>query len=135
MPILSASSKIFWPSSQFFDLTQYFLITVKCFWSSTKYWTRSKNLDDALKRIWTKGGFFQKGLMRLSFLRTGKPDYFPELKFWIIFPSKWLKSCQKRTLSCSNAFFDHSEELQVLFWHDLSNLEGKKNKMLAQENN
>ena len=28
-----------------------------------------------------KVAFFQKGLMRLSFLQTGKPDYFPELKF------------------------------------------------------
>ena len=36
--------------------------------------------------------FFQKGLMCLSFLQTGKPNHFPELKFWIIFPSKWLKS-------------------------------------------
>ena len=52
-----------------------------------------------------KVSFSQKGLMHLSFLQTGKPNYFPELKFWILFPSKWLKSCQKRTLSCSNAFW------------------------------
>ena len=135
MPILSASSKMFWPSSQFFDLTQYFLITVKCFWSSTKYWTRSKNLDDALKRIWTKGGFFQKGLMRLSFLRTGKPDYFPELKFWIFFLQNGSNHFIKGTLSYFNAFFEHSEQLHVLIWNDLSHLEWKKFKILAQENN
>ena len=28
-----------------------------------------------------KGGFFFRKLMRLSFLLTGKPNYFPELKF------------------------------------------------------
>ena len=37
-----------------------------------------------------------------------------------------LKSCQIRTWSCSNAFFEHSEKLQVLMWHDLRNLEWKK---------
>ena len=49
--------------------------------------------------------FSQKGLMRLSFLQTDKPNYFPELEFWSFFHSKWLKSCQIRTWSCSNAFF------------------------------
>ena len=42
-----------------------------------------------------KVAFSQKGLMCLSFLQTGKPNYFPELKFWILFHSKWLKACQK----------------------------------------
>ena len=65
--------------------------------------------------LFLKVALSQKGLRHSSFLQTGKPNYFPELKFWILFPSKWLKSCQKRTLSCSNAFFDHSEELKVLF--------------------
>ena len=68
----------------------------------------------------------QKGLMRLSFLRTGKPNYFPELKFWILFPSKWLKSCQKRTLSSSEWSKKALEQLKVLFWHYLSHLEGKR---------
>ena len=69
--------------------------------------------------------FSQKGLMPSSFVQTDKPNYFPEQEFWILFPSKWLKPCQKRILSCSNSFFDHSEELHVLFWHDFSHLEGK----------
>ena len=73
-----------------------------------------------------KVAFSQKGLMPLSFLQTGKPNYFP---------SKWLKSSQKRTLSCSNAFFEHSEQLHVLIWNDLSYLEWKKFKILDQENN
>ena len=73
-----------------------------------------------------KVAFSQKGLMRLSFLQTGKPNYFPELKFWILFPSKWLKSCQKRTLSSSEWSKKALEQLKVLFWHDLSHLEGKR---------
>ena len=55
-----------------------------------------------------KVGFFQKGLMNLSFLQTNEPNYFPELKFWFSF-IKWLKSCQIRTWSWSNALFEHSE--------------------------
>ena len=86
-------------------------------------------------QITLKVAFIQKGLMRLSFLQTDKPNYFPELEFWFFFHSKWLKSCQIRTWSCSNTFFEHSEQLHVLFWHDLSHLEWKKVKILAQENN
>ena len=71
-----------------------------------KYWCICHFLQQTLLKV----GFSQKGLMRLSFLQTGKPNHFPELKFWILFPSKWLKSCQKRTLSSSEwskkAFFD-----------------------------
>ena len=52
-----------------------------------------------------KVAFSQKRLMRLSFLQADKPNYFPELEFWIFFRSKWLKSCQIRTWSCSNAIF------------------------------
>ena len=74
-----------------------------------------------------KVAFIQKGLMRLSFLQTDEPNYFPELEFWFFFHSKWLKSCQIRTWSCSNAFFELSEQLHVLIWHDLSHLEWKKN--------
>ena len=66
-----------------------------------------------------KVAFIQKGLMRLSFLQTDEPNYFPELEF----------------LCCSNAFFEHSEQLDVLILHDLSHLEWKKIKILAQENN
>ena len=82
-----------------------------------------------------KVAFPQKGLMRLSFLQTGKPDYFPELKFWIFFLQNGSNHFIKGTLSYSNAFFEHSEQLHVLIWHDLSHLEGKKFKILAQENN
>ena len=31
----------------------------------------------------------------------------------------------EKDFSCSRAFFNHSEELKVLFWHDLSHLERK----------
>ena len=81
----------------------------------------SKN-DDLLKVA-----FIQKGLMRLLFLQTDEPNYYPELE--------WLKSCQMRTWSCSNTFSEHSEQLHVLNWHDLSPFEWKKIKILAQENN
>ena len=69
-----------------------------------------------------KVAFIQKGLMHLSFLQTDEPNYFPGLEFRF-FHSKWPISCQKRTLSCSNAFFEHSEQLHVLIWHDMSHLE------------
>ena len=82
-----------------------------------------------------KVAFIQKGLMPLSFLQTDKPNYFPELEFDFFFHSKWLKSCQIRTWSCSNAFSEHSKQLHVLIWHDLSHLEWTKIKILAQENN
>ena len=32
-----------------------------------------------------KVAFIQKGLMRLSFLKTDEPDYFPELEFGFFF--------------------------------------------------
>ena len=74
-----------------------------------------------------KVAFSQKGLMRSSFLQTDKPNYFPELEFWFFFfHSKWLKSCQIRTWSCSNAFFEHPEKLFVPIWYDLSHIEWKK---------
>ena len=69
--------------------------------------------------------FSQKGLMRSSFLQTEDPNYFPELEFWFFFHSKWLKSCQIRTWSCPNTFFEHSEQFHVLILHDLSHLEWK----------
>ena len=75
MPIPSASSKIFWPCSKFFDLSQYFLNLVKYFWAQSKiifyliilhiwawskifdhipkYWTRSKIFEHIQKRIGT----------------------------------------------------------------------------------
>ena len=40
----------------------------------------NENLSNK-KRGLLKVAFSQKGLMRLSFLQTGKPNYFPELKF------------------------------------------------------
>ena len=43
-----------------------------------------------------KVAFSQKRLMRLSFLQTDEPNYFPELKFRF-FHAKWLKSCHIRT--------------------------------------
>ena len=51
-----------------------------------------------------KVAFSQKGLMCSSFLQTDEPKYFPELEFWFFFHSKWLKSCQIRTCSCSEYF-------------------------------
>ena len=57
MPIPSASSKIFWPSSKYFDQIQCFLNTLKCFWidilpykfaylSMVKtIWSHSKNVE------------------------------------------------------------------------------------------
>ena len=51
--------------------------------------------------VFLKMAFFQRGLMRLWFLQADKPNYFPELEFWISFHSKWLKSCQIRKWSCS----------------------------------
>ena len=75
MPIPSASSKIFWPCSQFFDLIQYFLNLVKYFWAWSnvifyliilhiwawlklfdhiqKYRTRSKFFEHIQEWIWT----------------------------------------------------------------------------------
>ena len=76
--------------------------------------------------LFLKVALIQKGLMRFSFLQTDEPKYFPELEF-DFFHSKWLKSCQIRNWSCSNAFFEHSEQLHVFIWHDLSHLEWKKN--------
>ena len=73
-----------------------------------------------------KVAFSQKGLMRYSFLQTDKPNHFPKLEFWFFFHSKWLKSCQIRTWNCSNSVFEHSEQLHVLIWHDLSDSEWKK---------
>ena len=32
-----------------------------------------------------QGGFFQKGLVNLSFLQTHKPNYFPELNLEFLF--------------------------------------------------
>ena len=48
-----------------------------------------------------KVAFSQKGQMCLSFLQTDEPNYSPELEFDFFFHSKWLKSCQIRTRSCS----------------------------------
>ena len=48
----------------------------------------------SLHKCYVKGGFFsERGLMRLSFLQTDKPHYFPELEFWFLFHCKLLKSC------------------------------------------
>ena len=74
-----------------------------------------------------KVAFIQKGLMCFSFLQTDKTNYFPELKFDFFFHSKWLRSCQIRTWSCSNTFFEHSQQLHVLTLHDLNHLEWKEN--------
>ena len=74
-----------------------------------------------------KVAFIQKGLMRLSFLPTDEPNYFPELEFLFFFQSKWLKSCQIRIWSCSECSKKALEQLQVLIWHDLSHLERKQN--------
>ena len=64
-----------------------------------------------------KVAFIQKGLMISSFLQTEEPNYFPELKFWsFFFHSKWLKSCQIRTWSCSNVIFEHSEQLYLTWF-------------------
>ena len=44
-------------------------------------WQLKNYLFTAEKDYLIKVAFIQKGLMRLSFLQTGKPNYFPELKF------------------------------------------------------
>ena len=75
MPIPSASSKIFWPCSIFFDCVQFFLNTFLIFWLLSKvifylinlhiwawskifdhiqkYWTRSKKIDRNQNIFWT----------------------------------------------------------------------------------
>ena len=75
MPIPSASSKIFWPCSNFFDCVQYFLNTFKIFWPWSKvifylinlhiwawskmfdhiqiYWTWSKKFERSQFCFWT----------------------------------------------------------------------------------
>ena len=75
MPIPSASSKIFWPCSNFFDCVQYFLNTFKFFWPWSKvifylinlhiwswskifdhiqiYWMWSKNFERSQFCFWT----------------------------------------------------------------------------------
>ena len=79
-----------------------------------------------------KGGFYQKGMVNLFFLQTDKPNYF--LNYFFLY-SKWLKPCQMRTWSCTECSTKALEQLNVLIWHDLSHLEWKKFKTLAQENN
>ena len=81
-----------------------------------------------------KSTFSQKGVMHLSFLQTGEPNYFPEQEFWFFFHSKGLKSYQIRTWSCSECSKKVLEQLQVFIWHELSHLQ-KKIKILTQENN
>ena len=78
--------------------------------------------------------FIQKGLVNLSFLQKDKPNYFPALNFWFFCHYKWLKSCQIGTWSCSECSNKGLEQLQFLIWHDLSHLEWKQFKILAQEN-
>ena len=65
-----------------------------------------------------KVAFSQKGLMSSSFLQADEPNYFAELEFCFLFHSEWLKFFQKRTWSCSNAFFEHLEQLHVLIWQN-----------------
>ena len=98
-----------------------FYLTPRVWWRSNvglvQWWCQSCRL-----RLWNlrvhqiqcqvKVSFIQKGLVNLSFLQTDEPNYFPELKFFF---SKWLKSCQIRTWSWSNALFEHSDQLQVPF--------------------
>ena len=49
---------------------------IEKFQSRVSLWTYVGDLEAYLKVP-----FSQKGLMRLSFLQTGKPIYFPEVKF------------------------------------------------------
>ena len=64
---------------------------LRCDWkelsnSRTRLKVFISNLNIALTvRYKLKVAFIQKGLMRLSFLQTGKPHYFPELKIWFFF--------------------------------------------------
>ena len=78
-----------------------------------------------------KVAFIQKGPMNLSFLQTDKPNYFPELKFWIFSHSKWLKLCQIGTWSCSECSNWALEQFQVPIWHNLNHLEWEKNQNLS----
>ena len=41
--------------------------------------TSSRKNNDSVQHL--KVAFIQKGLMRLSFLQTDEPNYFPELEF------------------------------------------------------
>ena len=116
------------------QLTRWGNLRIICF-ERLRTWNQIVPMKTKLRRIALKVAFIQEGLMRLSFLQTDEPNYFPELEFWVTFHSIWLKSCQIRTGSCSNALFEHLEQLQVLIWHDLSHSEWKKFLILAQENN
>ena len=62
-----------------------------------KYCSLEATENPPESRVCIKVAFSQKGLMRLSFLQTVKPNYFPELEFWFFFHTKWLKLCQIRT--------------------------------------
>ena len=72
-----------------------------------------------------KVAFSQKGLMRYSFLQTDKPNYFPELEFWFFFfiLNNGSNHVKKELEEALMPFFEHSEQLHVLIWHNLSHLE------------
>ena len=65
MPILSASSNIFWPCSKKFDHRQYFLNVFKYFWPCSTMQIYNLTFDNrqndltAFKRYWTWSKFFE----------------------------------------------------------------------------
>ena len=82
-----------------------FRYILKMFWVSNLPLIYKLNLNSVHGDI--KVAFIQKGLMSLSFLQTDEPNFFPELKFWFLFHSKWLESCQIETWNCSECSNRH----------------------------
>ena len=92
---------------------------------SMKWWSQILPFEN---RLDAKGGFYSERADAFVISPNKQTQLFSWARILIsLFHSKWLKSCQIRTWSCSNAFFEHSEQLHVLIWHDLSHLEWKKN--------
>ena len=92
MPIPSASSKIFWPCSNYFDCVQYFLNMFKFFWLWSKvifylinlhiwawsklfdhiqiYWTRSKSFERSQFCFWTSKWIRHKSLKKWFIIKV-----------------------------------------------------------------
>ena len=62
-------------------MTAHFFLMVVEFAVSKQENKNKQSRIETLNSKVVKVAFSQKGLMHLSFLQTGKPNYFPELKF------------------------------------------------------
>ena len=93
------------------------------------------NMTVAQPRDFLKGGFFSERADPFVISPNRRTKLFSWAIILIFVHSKWLKSCQIGTWSCSECTNKALERLQVLISHDLSHLEWKKFKILAQENN